>query len=217
MTKWKVKLVGQPTKQTKIILRTAWRNSVQSLAVWLKTTLLRSMVYGNPSLGIRGISQTPFFKFITSKQGLSELGITLADTQKLLRAYEKSFKVSIRGTRITFKFGVVRDLIVNTPHPSEQKSWMEWVIGIDGSGGQPVINRGFVSRQDLSSSARDHIRLSPPKGGLMLPKGKSNSRGFWQFPKHLQNYSDDWFNQNQVAIQTAIANKITVLLRQELS
>lgn len=177
------------------------------------------MLFGDSSLGISGIAQTPFFLFVISTPGLSQLGITMQDASKLLQAYQNSWQVSVRGSRLTFKFGDVAKLIAGTPHPSKDagvKSWLEWVINPTGGRAKSVSSRGFVSRSNLKSSAAKNIRLPPPGGGLMLPRGVAGSKGSWQFPPHLQNYDRRWLSRNAVPIRDAIAEKISSLLRAEL-
>lgn len=187
---------------------------------WIRTRLLRAMVFGDSSLQIQGIAQTQFFLFVISTQGLSELGITIADASKLLKAYQDSFRVSVRGSRLEFKFGDHAKLISATPHPFagtgnlQIKSWMEWVISTSGGPPKKVRGRGFVPRAALDPNAGKQIRVTP--GGLMLPRGVAGSKGAWQFPPKLQNYQEKWLRRNAVPIKEAIEDKISELIALEL-
>jgi hypothetical protein len=74
------------------------------------------MVFGG--FGIQGISQTAFYRFISSADGLSQLGIPATEPPKLLKAYEKTFKVSLNNTMFVMRFGDVAALKMGTPHPA---------------------------------------------------------------------------------------------------
>jgi hypothetical protein len=175
----------------------------------MKKDLVKAMVFGGD--GIQGIAQTPFYKFITSADGLSQLGIERTEPPKLLRAYERSaFSVKRSKRIITLKFGDVAKLKSATPHPASGEgqlkvsSWLEWILD-----GEQVVGRGFVPRKDIPKATQDRIRLGPPIGGLMLSRGAFNkSTGSWRFPQQFANYEDEWLAKNLVAIQRAIINQM---------
>ena len=170
------------------------------------------MTYGG--LGIQGIAQTPFYKYITSDQGLSELGIPASEPPKLLKAYtSRGYRVTSRGNRtIILKFGDTAQLKLATPHPANNtgqlqiESWLEWIT--DGR----TEPRGFVPRDKISDKAHKYIRLQAPLGGLMLPRGSFGSTGFWSFPSRFSAYDQDWFTQNISRIQNAVNSKVFELV-----
>lgn len=193
------------------------------LKPWIESKLLPAMIHGG--LGIQGIAQTNFYKFVTSQQGLSELGIDASQPPKLLAAYRDSFKVIVKGNMLVFKFGDVEALKVGTPHPADGTgklnidSWMTWVF--DGRA-EP---RGFVSRDRIVSSTlsttrkkkmESRIRLNAPLGGLMLPKKALDSTGFWKFPTALRNYERRWLTKNAVKIQKLLITQMTSAFIKEL-
>lgn len=190
---------------------------------WVQNELLPAMIYGGK--GLQGIAQTRFYKFVTSDQGLSELGIEPTEPPKLLEAYLSSFTVSVRGNTLTFRFGNVAALKAGTPHPAsgtgllEIDSWLTWIL--DGRS-EP---RGFVPRERIRGSSlspkrikklESHIRLKPPLGGLMLPGKFLKSTGLWRVPSFIQNYERRWLTRNAGKIQQLLIARITVDWMKEL-
>jgi hypothetical protein len=213
--KWQLKLVN-PARILRGHIGTAWEKSLVELQVWLETTLVRALVFGG--MGLQGIAQTEFYKFVSSREGLSQLGIEATEPPKLLKAYEtKAFKVERRKRVIRLKFGNVAQLKVATQHPAKGqghlniRSWLEWVL--DGT----EAGRGYVPRSDIDPSMQKNIRLGQPLGGLMLPRGVQGSTGLWRFPSRLQNYEDAWFRSNSAIVQRLITEKITDLFKKNLN
>jgi len=173
------------------------------------------MIYGG--LGIQGISQTTFYRFISSPEGLSELGIESSEPPRLLDAYRDSFKVSRNNKIIMLKFGDVARLKLGTPHPAsgtgflQIDSWMEWIL--DGVN----VGSGYVPRTKLPRNAQKRIRINSAPGGLMLPRGVFGSTGSWRFPTSLNDYDMDWFKTNIAAIESAITDAITLFLTRKLT
>lgn len=166
-------------------------------------------------LGIQGISQTAFYRFITSNDGLSQLGIRPGDPPRLLEAYRKTFKIKMRGNKLELQFGDIRKLKLATPHFASGtgrlrvKSWLEWAV--DGRT-EPA---GYVPRAALPKGMHRAIRLNPPLGGLMLPRGSFRSSGMWSLPPFAQVYEFLWFKQNQFAIENAIADALRKILQRQ--
>jgi hypothetical protein len=183
---------------------------------WIQTSLVPALVYGG--FGITGIAQTPFYVFISSDEGLSQLGIKPSDPPKLLKAYLNTFKTRRSGTTLQLQFGNIDLLKQATPHPFNKtgklriKSWLEWV-----EDGRTVSHRGYVNRSSLPRFLQKKIRLSAPLGGLMLPKGAYRSSGFWQFPRGLQDYEIAWLNQNMQRIHAAIEKNFAVNVQRSLN
>jgi hypothetical protein len=175
--------------------------------------LIPALVDGG--LGIRGISQTPFYVFINSQEGLSQLGIRPQDPPKLLEAYRRMFKVKISGNTIELQFGNVHNLKLATPHFASGtgrlkiKSWLEWIV--DGRT-EPF---GYVPRASLPKGMHKNIRLSSPLGGLMLKAGQFRSSGFWSIPKLALGYDVAWVQQNQPAIERAMEHAIVKILTRQ--
>jgi hypothetical protein len=175
----------------------------------MEKDLVKSLVFGGDGIG--GIAQTPFYKFITSPDGLSQLGIEKSEPPKLLKAYERTaFSVKRTKRSITLRFGNVAKLKSATPHPAtgtgqlKIASWLEWILDDEA-----VIGRGFVARKDIPKGTQNKIRLGPPLGGLMLPRGAFNeSTGSWRFPQQFANYEDEWLAKNLVKIQRAIMDQM---------
>lgn len=180
----------------------------------MERQLVPALVDGG--MGIQGISQTPFYRFITSNEGLSQLGIRPNDPPRLLDAYRKTFKVQRRGNTIELMFGDERKLKMSTPHFAsgtgrlKVKSWLEWAV--DGRS-EPA---GFVSRAELPKNFQGAIRLGSPLGGLMLPRGMFRSSGMWSLPPFAQSYEVAWFKQNQRAIENAIERALREILKRQL-
>jgi hypothetical protein len=205
---WTIKLIRPKIAINKVVFP-AWEMALGDLESWMKRDLVKSMVFGGD--GIQGIAQTPFYKFIISPDGLSQLGIEKTEPPKLLKAYERSaFSVKRSKRVISLKFGNVARLKSATPHPASGQgqlkvsSWLEWILD-----GDQVIGRGFVARKDIPKTTQDKIRLGPPIGGLMLSRGAFNkSTGSWRFPQQFANYEDEWLAKNVVKIQQAIIKQM---------
>lgn len=178
----------------------------------MKKELVPALAYGSASpnggLGLVGIADTPFYAFVTSPEGLSQLGINEVDAVKLLRAYERSMKVSINNTMLVLRFGDEAELKLATKHPDASNpnlgitSWMEWVLD-----GKKVNDAGFVPRSQLPPASQKKIRVTSSPGGLMLPRGKFGSKGTWEFPGSFVNYSKDWFDVNTSTLEKIIADQ----------
>lgn len=210
---WQLKLI-RPVESVEITVRKGWSRALSNLNEWMRTILVNALVFGG--MGIQGISQTEFYKFISSDEGSSQLGITKADPPMLLRAYEKSFKVSKNSNTMIFRFGDIAELKMGTPHPFATQglgvtSWLEWIVD-----DIKVTDAGFVSRSRLPDSLKSLSRLSAPLGGLMLPAGEFGSTGSWQFPQSLVNYDIKWLKDNIKIIEKSITNKLITLLSAEL-
>lgn len=169
-------------------------------------------------MGIQGIAQTPFYQWVTSPDGLSQLGIPPSEPPKLLKAYRDTFRVDVRGYTVFFSFGNVYNLIRATPHPADGTgqlrigSWMRWAID-----GEKVNDRGYVPRTQVPKGRmQDRIRLNSPLGGLMLPAGSFGSRGRWELPIVLRNYADEWFVLNKKQIESLLTSQLEVFLISEL-
>jgi hypothetical protein len=171
----------------------------------------------NGGMGIEGIAQTELYRFITSPQGLSELGIPASEPPKLLEAYKRAFKTKVTARTVRLRFGDVEVLKSMTPHPFSgrgkltTKSWMEWVL-FD----RVVSSFGFVPREKISRGGQKSIRLRAPLGGLMLQSPTLGSSGFWSFPIEFVDFEKKWVAKNEFAIKGAIINKAFNLLQREL-
>ena len=188
---------------------------MKDLDKWVQTELVKALVYSG--FGIQGIADTAFYRFVSSPQGLSELGIEASEPPKLLDAYERTIKVDRTGQQLRIKFGDWALLKMLTPHPAagtgnlHVTSWLEFVV--DGL----TVDRGFVPRARLPKSAEGSIRLGAPLGGLMLPRGVLGSTGLWRFPAQLRSFEQSWLQTNVTVIQNAIVRKTIELLAQRLS
>lgn len=211
---WHVSLV-KPTEIITSAVQRAWGDSLDDLEKWMSSDLVVAMVDGG--LGIDGIASTPFYRFISSPDGLSQLGIEKTEPPKLLNAYKRSFKVSRNRKLIVLKFGDTARLKIGTPHAAagtgnlNVASWMEWIL--DGVN----VGSGFVPRGKLPAKAQKSIRVKSSPGGLMLPRGAFGSIGMWRFPSALQNYDRKWLEANIGKIQKAIIDQMTMFLTRRLS
>lgn len=192
----------------------AWAYSMSELELWMRKELIPAMVHGG--MGIVGIAQIDFYRYVTSARGLSELGIEASEPPKLLKAYETTaFKINVQKRQMTLEFGNYARLRAATPHPANGTghlhidSWLEWVDGKE-------VNRGFVPRSKLGGRAAKSIRLGSPLGGLMLPRGAYGSVGLWRFPSQLRHYEDKWFKQNIDVIQKVILEKMIAIFVMKL-
>jgi hypothetical protein len=177
--------------------------------------LVKAMVRGG--FGIQGIKDTEFFKFISSPDGLSQLGIPSTEPPKLLKAYETTaFNVKRSGDSLKLEFGNVAALKAATKHPAAGtghltiSSWMEWVFD------KKTVAAGFVPRKKILGGQKS-IRLGSPLGGLMLPRGALGSSGLWRFPEALVNYENKWIVQNSSKIQKGIDNKVVELMSNNIN
>lgn len=211
---WKLKLI-RPVDAIELAVNKAWALALQDLERWMQKSLVPALVTGG--FGIEGISETQFYRFITSPEGLSQLGIEKADPPKLLEAYRKTFKVSRNNKLLILKFGDVARLKLGTPHPAAGKgnlhvqSWLEFIV--DGTEAQS----GFVPRKRLPDNIQKSIRVRSAPGGLMLPRGAFGSTGLWRFPSRLQSYETKWFQDNAAKIEKAIINAAVDFLTKRVS
>jgi len=210
---WQLDLI-KPSNIVADAIYVAWAGTMQDMKSWTATMLVPSLLYGG--LGIQGLALTPFYKFISSPDGLSQLGIEDTEPQKLLDAYEKSVLISSNNTLMMLRFGDTATLKLGTPHPAtgtghlQITSWMEWIL--DGV----VVDSGFVPRKQLPTGSQKGIRISSAPGGLMLAKGVFNSPGLWRFPTNLQDYDTTWLQTNAQAIEHAVINQAIVFLNKRL-
>lgn len=212
----KIKLID-PKKAIKIQVAFAWRDSLQDMSYWLKNDLVDALIFGG-KFGITGITQTPFFQFISSPEGLGQLGIEPIEIRNLLIAYQNSFDIQISNNKIVFKFGDIAKLIAGTPHPASGtgnltiKSWMQWIVQKYN-----VRGYGYVKKSDLPRGLHRRIRVKSVPSGLMIRRGNFGSSGSWKVPDQYRNYAQDWFASNVNAIEKAIIDQIIVFLNMRLS
>lgn len=210
---WKLRLI-KPEVSIEHAVRAAWTLALGDLREWVAKELVAAMTFGG--LGIGGIAQTPFYQFISSNDGLSQLGIGKSQPPQLLRAYERSaFKVVNNNNTLVLYFGDVAKLKVATPHPAagqglQVQSWLEFIVD------DIRIDKGFVPRKDLPRGTRGKIRLRAPLGGLMLPRGRFGSSGSWTFPQEFQDYDVKWLQDNVSKIESAILDQMMVFLRKRM-
>lgn len=212
---WKLDLI-RPKEAVEIAVRNGFALALDDLQTFIATDLVKALVFGG--FGIQGIAQTPFYRFLSSTDGLSQLGIPATEPPRLLQAYQnKAFKVSKTRTILSFKFGDVAILKLATPHPSSGKdniqvtSWLEWVLGE-----QKVDNAGFVPKSSLPPELRKASRLNPPLGGLMLPAGEFGSTGTWSFPPKFYDYDVKWLKSNLAKIESVILKRLVKFLKARL-
>lgn len=208
--------IKKGTLATKGPIVNAWKRAIIRVENWLQSHFVHALVYGG--MGIQGIAQTSFYKWVTSPNGLSQLGIPPTEPPKLLDAYMKTFRVDMIGSTISLEFGNVYNLIRATPHPSNGTgnlkigSWLRWAVD-----DQKVSDRGFVPRSKVPKGRlQDRIRLNNPLGGLMLPGGAYGSTGRWELPAFLRTYADEWFLRNRKVIEQLIMEQLEAALIQEL-
>jgi hypothetical protein len=211
---WRLKLI-RPVNAVEIAVNKAWALALQDLERWMKDELIEALVTGG--FGIQGIQDTAFYRFISSPDGLSQLGIEKSDPLKLLEAYRRTFKVSRNNRLIMLKFGDVARLKLSTPHPYagighlHVRSWLEFIV--DGV----QAESGFVPRGRLPRGAQNRIRVNSAPGGLMLPRGILGSKGKWRVPKIHTDYDVRWLKRNTPKIEKAIQKAIVRFLNQRLS
>lgn len=211
---WRLDLI-RPVEAVTLAVNRGWAEALQDLAKWMESDLINAMIFGG--LGIQGIAETSFYKFISSPDGLSELGIEKSEPPRLLDAYKSAFKISKNNRLLMLQFGDTARLKLGTPHPAsgtgflQISSWMEWIL--DGVN----VGSGYVPRAKLPTKAQKAIRISSAPGGLMLPRGAFGSAGLWKFPVNLRDYDREWFTDNIGKIQDAIINQMVVFLTARLS
>lgn len=210
---WKLKLI-RPAEAVRVAVDKAWSLALKDLSSWAETSLVDAMVDGG--LGVEGIAQTEFYRFVSSPEGLGQLGIERTEPPKLLAAYRRSFKVSSTNRLLLLRFGDMAQLKMGTPHPAagtghlQIESWLEWIV--DGD----TVQSGYVPRERLPVSAQKRIRIDSAPGGLMLPRGAFGSLGSWAFPASLRGYERKWFKDNVKKIEKAITRKMVVFLTRRL-
>lgn len=212
--KWQARLIN-PNREIEVKLNRAINFVLKDLDDWIKSDLVHALIYGG--FGIQGLVDTMFYSFITSPEGLSELGIGPSEPPKLLEAYKRTIQVDRQGLQLQVRFGDVAMLKLMTPHPAagignlKIESWLEWILeGV-------TVGRGYVPRDRLPSRPQASIRLDSPLGGLMLPRGAFGSAGAWRFPQRFANYEVDWLQNNVSQIQQAITTKMVELIGQRIN
>lgn len=211
---WRLDLID-PVNSVTIAVNKAWAEALQDLEKWMRSDLIDALVFGG--LGIQGIVQTPFYLFISSPEGLSELGIEKTEPPKLLDAYKASFSIARNNRMLILRFGDTALLKMGTAHPASGTgrltitSWMEWVL--DGVNS----DAGYVPRSRVPAGAQKHIRIHSAPGGLMMPRGVFGSSGFWKFPSTLLDYDRKWVSNNSSKIEDAIVHQMTIFLSKRLS
>ena len=213
-TKWKLTLI-RPKDAIQFQVRNAWSKAMKDLARWMKAEFAGILTFGG--MGIQGIADTPFYKFISSAAGLSQLGIDKTQPPRLLKAYETSaFRVSSTKSTLLLRFGDVAQLKLATPHPAsgtghlQIESWLEWILD------RKSVGSGFVKRASIPKGSQKNIRLAAPLGGLMLPTGVFGSTGLWRFPAVLGKYEEKWFKDNIKKIEKVILNQALMFLQNRL-
>ena len=207
--KWKLRLIS-PSKAIKTRLNKAGNLALFDLAKWAKTDFARALVHGG--FGIQGIADTAFYRFISSPEGLSQLGIPATEPPRLLQAYEKTIKAKRSNGIFSLAFGNVAALKMATPHPAAGtgnlhiQSWLEWIVD------NKTVDSGFVARNELPKQTQKRIRLGSPLGGLMLPQGIMGSSGLWRFPDQLRSYEQNWLRSNVKRIETVLLEKMIEFL-----
>lgn len=217
MVKLDLKFFGGAVAKIKKFIADRWRSKASfEVEKWIRSELIPALVHGG--MGIQGIEQTNFYKFISSPEGLSQLGIPPSEPPKLLEAYKRTFKVERENSgAIRLLFGDYAKLKMATPHPYSGigqlrvDSWLDWIVD-----GDIVADAGFVRRSDLPKRFKKYVRLSAPLGGLMLPKGVSGSTGLWRFPQVLRKFDDEWLSANEAKIRSVISKKVETAIKLEL-
>jgi len=211
--KWNLRLVA-PTKAVRLALGKGWSATLQDLQGWMDTELVRAMVHGG--LGIEGIAQTPFYKFVSSAEGLSQLGIEKTEPPKLLTAYERTIKIKRSKNTVNIRFGDLALLKLATPHPAagtgnlQIQSWLEWIV--DGK----RVESGFVPKSRLPKRLHQNIRIKSAPGGLMLPQGSFSSVGLWRFPPQFLDFERKWLAANIRKIEKLVQDQTVVFLNRRL-
>ena len=206
---WKIRLI-QPKEAVTVAVNKGWTKALKDLETWIETDLVQAMVYGG--LGIQGIAQTSFYKFVSSAEGLSQLGIEKTEPPKLLRAYENTIKIKRGRGQVAIQFGNLALLKLATPHPANGtgnlhiESWLEWIF--DGK----KVESGYVPRSKLPSSLQKNIRVKSSPGGLMLSKGNFGSTGLWRFPSQLADFERKWLSTNLSIIEKLVQEQAIVSL-----
>jgi hypothetical protein len=192
--------------------------AVYDLRKWAKAEIPSILVNGDGS--VKGITQTPFFEYIKSQKGRSELGINMEDVNNLVSAYLENTKVVIsRNKELSIEFGNVAKLKMATPHPRagvkhlQIQSWLEWAVdGVD-------VDSVFVPASKLGPFERKFIKVKDSPGGLMVLPGSriSNRTGLytpWKFPEFLKNYDKHWISENSKNIEKLVFNKLRYFIKQ---
>lgn len=211
---WRLDLV-RPVDAVVLAVNQAWAGALQDLEKWMRSDLIDALIFGG--FGIQGIAQTPFYLFISSPDGLSELGIEKSEPLNLLDAYKSSFSISRNNKILILQFGDTARLKMGTAHPAsgtghlQISSWMEWIL--DGVN----VGSGYVPRGKLPKNTQKSIRISSAPGGLMLPRGVFGSSGMWKFPSNLRDYDRTWVAANSGKIQDAIVSQMAAFLSKRLS
>lgn len=216
MTKWTLQITTLPN-ELKQRLNVKWNDALKDLRFWIIGSLVPALINGG--LGLQGIKDTEFFKFVISDDGLSQLGIEKVTAMQLLTAYQKSFTVELATNELTFNFGDEIKLKLGTPHPASGTgqlridSWLTWILD-----GQQVMGYGFLPRVIIPSRSRGAIRLKDPLGGLMLKPGTfgfNDDLSSWEFPVKYQNYDIDWVNINKSKIEDLIVKQMNHFLSRQ--
>jgi hypothetical protein len=112
---WNLNL-NLPQKAVNDHINRQWPVALKRLGQWLETDFVNALVYGG--MGITGIAQTPFYQWVSSQDGLSELGIEASEPPKLLDAYLRTIKIKQSQKQVEIQFGDMALLKLATPHPA---------------------------------------------------------------------------------------------------
>lgn len=171
-----------------------------SLSVFpVQERLRKSVVNGGDR--IRGFSSTNTWKWISSPEGLGQIGFTDASqATAVFQAIEQSIRVKTAnqsGSKILL-IGLLNMMVLAraTPHPATSstpklniESWfVDWILDQ-----KSVTDAGFVDLRTFLKTQTDRgrkIRTYPRSfniaglggAGFMLPGGFSGSRGTWRVP-----------------------------------
>lgn len=221
------KFLGDPKKVITEAIKKAAKDAFPEVRDFIKGEIIPALIFGTGSLSNRllSISNTSFYKWVSSEEGLSQLGIEATEPPKLLEAYQETLKVGRNATTISFNFGDVVQLMLFTPHPASGtgkltiESWLEWVFDDVTAPEHGFVSRARIRRlpdSDDVERLESFIRLGAPLGGLMLPHGQIGSFGFWEFPETLKDFETDWLAKNLDIVNELMVEKYVDAIERKL-